>query len=79
MRFGALAATLMPTSTVKLEPGEPIRLDRDIDYDSWYTITEPYFLIEVTLSNGRAIRSPKLETPLKWRRRLFEAIEKANA
>lgn len=66
IRFGTIVFPLVENHSVKLEPYEPISLEHRVTEHPLAYFDASQFLIEVELSTGRKIRSPKMEVPYMW-------------
>lgn len=65
--FGASTYALMDSEPIKLDPGQPIELSRELNFLlPIFAFTNPMVQVEVALSNGRVFRSRRLPIPVRW-------------
>jgi hypothetical protein len=66
-RFSPITHDLMPAEPVKIEPKQPITLRHRLSDHPLAKMHSSWFLIEITLSNGRTFRSKLQRAPERWR------------
>jgi len=66
VRFSPVCYRLLNEDTLKLEPNQQVNLKCELYEHPLNAMYTPYFLIEVTLSSGKIIRSKKLVAPARW-------------
>jgi hypothetical protein len=67
VRFSGFSYSLMGSEPIKIEPQQPIALRHRIKDHPLAKMRSDWFLVEVTLSSGRKVRSTRERVPGRWR------------
>jgi len=75
IRYNGAVYSLSEDYPIKIEPGQPLKLEYQFYEHPLNAMFTPYFLIIVRLSSGYKLCSIKMQSPVRWR---FIGITKPN-